>query len=246
VAPTVERLRSVCDRAGLFLDFDGTLAEIAPTPSAVAPAPGTIEVLPALIDRFALVAVVTGRPASEVRAFLPVEALEVFGVYGLEGAAAAGSARPHLPELRRIAALVPGAWVEDKGVSLTLHYRQAPDPGRAAEILAHEVEDLASRHGLTVMEGKRALEVASERIPGKGAVISGEVQARGLAAALYAGDDLADLDAFEAMERLAKDGVETVKVAVRSEETPGEVIERADVVVERPGGLVELLRRLTA
>ena len=241
---TVERLKSLRDRSGLFLDFDGTLAEIAPTPTAVVPAPGALESLTNLVDRFAIVAVVTGRPASDVRAFLPVEGLEVFGVYGLEGAAGATSARPHLPDLQRVAALVPGAWVEDKGVSLTLHYRQAPDPDQAAEILATEVRGLANRLGLVVMEGKRAFEVASAMVPGKGAVISGEVQARDLLACLYAGDDLADLDAFEAMEQLSEADVETIKVAVRSEETPAELIDRADLVVERPGGLVALLASL--
>ena len=244
MALTLERLRSLRERAGIFLDFDGSLAEIAPTPSAASPVPGAIEAIRSLVATFAVVAVVTGRRGDEVRRLLPVDGLEVFGVYGLEHARAAGSAHAHVPALERIAALVPGAWVEDKGVSLTLHYRSAPDPDVAGEILGPAVEDLAAREGLALMVGKRAIEVALDRVPGKGAIVNGEVQARNLAACLYAGDDLADVDAFAALDRLADESVETLKVAVRSEETPAELIEGADVVVERPAGLVRLLKQL--
>jgi trehalose 6-phosphate phosphatase len=244
VALTVDRLRSLREHGGIFLDFDGTLAEIAPTPGEVSPEPGTFQVLTDLVASFALVAVVTGRRGEEIRRLVPVDGLEVFGVYGLEHAGAAGSARVHLPELERIAASVPGAWVEDKGVSLTVHYRSARDPDAAGEILGPAVEDLARREGLALMVGKRAIEVAPDRVPGKGAVIAGEVKSRGLSACLYAGDDLADLDAFAALEQLQGDGMETMKIAVRSEETPPELIASADVVVERPAGLVRLLKGL--
>lgn len=243
---TVDRLRSLREHAGIFLDFDGTLAEIAATPGAVSPASGALQALEALVERYPLVAVVTGRRGEEVRRLLPVEGLEVFGVYGLEHAAGAGSARMHLPALERIAATVPGAWVEDKGVSLTLHYRSAPDPDAAEEVLRPAVEELAARADLALMAGKRALEVAPGRVPGKGAVIAGEVQARGLSACLYAGDDLADLDAFDALGTLQDEGVETLALAVRSEETPAELVERADVVVDRPAGLIRFLAELVA
>ncbi|MFN2590364.1 MAG: trehalose-phosphatase, partial [Actinomycetota bacterium] len=198
-APALKRLTEIADSAGIFLDFDGTLAEIAPTPAEVVPASGAVEVLGGLARRCALLAVVTGRRAADIRALLPLDGVEVFGVYGLEGAAAAGSTAPVRTELERIAGLVPGAWVEDKGVSLTLHYRLAADPDSAADVLGSKVAALARQRGLVVIEGKRAVEVASERVPGKGAVIEGEIQARRLPAALYAGDDIADLDAFDAL-----------------------------------------------
>jgi trehalose 6-phosphate phosphatase len=61
---------------------------------------------------------------------------------------------------------------------------------------------------------------------------------------LFAGDDLPDLDAFEALDRLSSAGVATVKVAVRTEETPADLLAAADVAVERPAGLLKLLSRL--
>jgi trehalose 6-phosphate phosphatase len=65
-----------------------------------------------------------------------------------------------------------------------------------------------------------------------------------LRACLYAGDDVADLDAFGALDRLGAQGLLTVKIAVRSAETPGVLVGAADLVVERPAGLMELLATL--
>ena len=66
----------------------------------------------------------------------------------------------------------------------------------------------------------------------------------GLRAALYAGDDLADLEAFTALDRLAGEGLAALKVAVQGEETPDELLAAADLVTEGPEGLVDLLRQL--
>jgi len=88
------------------------------------------------------------------------------------------------------------------------------------------------------------LELAPADTPGKGAVILRESRARRLSACLLAGDDRADLVGFAALDELRANGTETLKVAVRSEETPQELVEAADLVVERPVGLLQLLKRL--
>jgi trehalose 6-phosphate phosphatase len=74
--------------------------------------------------------------------------------------------------------------------------------------------------------------------------VRGAVRSRHLEAALYAGDDHADLDAFAALDRLALEGVVTVKVGVGSDETPPELLAAADVVVDGPAGLLALLAEL--
>ncbi|HJP65998.1 MAG TPA: trehalose-phosphatase, partial [Actinomycetota bacterium] len=197
-----------------------------------------------LVSQYAVVAVVTGRPSSEIRAFLPVGGLHLFGVYGLEGHPDARAMRPYRERLERIASSVPNAWVEDKGVSLTVHYRQAPDPDAAEIALGEAIGRFAAETGLIVLEGKRTLEVAAAQVPGKGEVVRSDAERRGLAACLYAGDDVADLDAFAGLDALAALGVETLKVAVRSAESPDAVLEAADTTVEGPAGLVSLLREL--
>jgi trehalose 6-phosphate phosphatase len=64
-----------------------------------------------------------------------------------------------------------------------------------------------------------------------------------LSAVLYAGDDAADIEAFATLDGLAAESLMAVKVAVRGEETPAELVERADLTVDGPEGLVTLLRQ---
>lgn len=189
----------------------------------------------------------SGRPGDEVRRLLPADGIEVFGLYGLEGS----GGRVHGPgvkaireEVERIASLIPGAWVEDKGVSLAVHYRQAEAPEGAPGLLGPPLQELAAARGLAVLPGKMVLELAPLKTPGKGSVITQQVRARGLRAALYAGDDAADLAAFASLDRLREDGILAVKVAVSSDETPPELLAATDMVVDGPAGLLPLLRAL--
>jgi trehalose 6-phosphate phosphatase len=238
-------LRTGAGSAGLFVDFDGTLSDIAPRPDLAQPVAGALGVLSELTRSFALVAVVSGRPPDQIRSLLPVEGLAVFGQYGLEGpsedAAAVEAARPAVVD---VAAKVSGAWVEDKGVSLAVHYRAAPDPAEARRLLSDPLGRVALRHGLFLLPGKMVIELAPSDTPGKGSVILREVRSRRLSGCLYAGDDQADLGAFAALDELRARGLVALKVAVRSSETPTALTEDADVVAPSPAGLVELLRRL--
>jgi trehalose 6-phosphate phosphatase len=139
---------------------------------------------------------------------------------------------------------LPGAWVEDKGGSLAVHYRAAPDQSAAERLLRPALEAIAAGRSLIVLPGKMVLELAPADTPGKGALITREVGSRRLDGVLFAGDDRADLPAFSALDDLRGEAIATVKVAVRSEETPRELLDQADLVVERPRGLLELLTRL--
>jgi trehalose 6-phosphate phosphatase len=242
--PRLERLRAIHRRAGIFLDFDGTLSEIVPRPDLARPAEGVTSVLSSLGARYGLVAVVSGRPGPELRELLGTTAPTVFGLYGLDEGADVAALRESLPSVQALADSVAGAWVEDKGASLAVHYRAASDSAGAARELAGPAEELARRHGLRVIPGKMVLELTPGAVPGKGHVVLREVRQRGLAGCLYAGDDRADLAAFAALDALRKEGLATVKLAVRSEETPEELLEAADLAVERPRGLVDLLRQL--
>jgi trehalose 6-phosphate phosphatase len=245
VERVAERFRSVRDRAGIFLDFDGTLSDIVSRPELARPRPEASNVLSRLAREYAVVAVVSGRPAQDVRSLLGLDQIAVYGLYGLrEGG-------PPPPGLREVKAAflaaaddVEGAWVEDKGQSLAVHYRAAPDPRAAEEVLATRLAAVAARFGLALLPGKMVLELAPRDTPGKGAVITRECRSRGLEACLYAGDDRADLDAFSALDRMRDEGLTVAKVAVRSQETPREVVDAADVVVEGPAGLVQFLARL--
>jgi trehalose 6-phosphate phosphatase len=238
----LEALRRDPGRSGIFLDFDGTLSEIVARPELARPHPDVPAVLARLARTYALVAVVTGRPGAVAAGLLGVSGVRVFGLYGLEG-----EPRPRpLPsgvrrEAEEAAGGLEGVWVEDKEASLAVHFRGSPDPASAGRRLAAALDPVARRHGLRVLPGKMVLELAPPETPGKGAVVLREVRAGRLSACLYAGDDRVDLEAFAALDVLRDEGVEALKVAVRSAGTPGELMGAADLVVEGPGGLVELL-----
>ncbi len=164
------------------------------------------------------------------------------GLYGIEGP---GAVAPEaVGRVSKAAAAVPGAWVEDKGVSAAVHYRQAADPSAARAALLAALEPVAADAGLEVVEGKMVIELVPAGRPRKGGAVERTVLGLGLEAVLFAGDDVADLDAFAALDRIAERGSISVKVAVRGEETPPALLAAADVVVEGPAGLVELLLQL--
>jgi trehalose 6-phosphate phosphatase len=233
----------MAEEAGVFLDFDGSLSAIVARPEEARPVSGAREALASLVGRYRVVAVISGRRFEEVAQLLDVPGLRYFGLYGMEEAA------PELmavvaPRVQAAAEAVPEAWVEDKGASIAVHYRQAPDPPRARAELVAALEKVASSAGLEVVEGKMVVELVPAGRPRKGGAVERLVGENQLSAALFAGDDVADLDAFRALDGLAEEGLLAVKVAVRGEETPGELLEAADVLVDGPEGLVELLGQL--
>jgi len=228
----------------VLLDFDGTLADIVSHPDLATPVDGAREVLSALAERFRVVGIVTGRRSEEVALRLDVPHLRFFGLYGLEGGAVPELATAAAPLAERAAADVPGAWVEDKGASIAVHYRETPDPVGARADLLVALTPVATESGLELIEGKMVLELVPPGRPLKGGAIvrlAGELALEG---ALYAGDDHADLEAFAALDGLAARGLATVKVAVRGAETPRALLEAADVVVDGPRDMVTLLGEL--
>jgi trehalose 6-phosphate phosphatase len=189
------------------------------------------------------VAVVSGRRSEEVAALLDVPGLRHFGLYGMQEAASELMAIV-TPRVESAAASVPEAWVEDKGGSVAVHYRQAPEPAAARATLVTALQEVATSTGLELVEGKMVVELVPPDRPRKGGTVERLVGEHGLSAVLFAGDDVADIDAFAALDRLAAAGLVAVKVAVRGDETPERLLASADVRVDGPEGLVELLRQL--
>jgi trehalose 6-phosphate phosphatase len=229
--------------AAILLDFDGTLADIVARPELAEPAEGARDAVGELVARYGLVAVVSGRPTDDVRALLGVDGVTYAGHYG------AGSAGDDLSagvasDAHAASGFVPGAWVEDKGSSVAVHYRQAAEPKWARDTLLASLRGVADERGLELIEGKMVLELVPRDRPRKGSAVQRLVRDAGARAALFAGDDLADVEAFEALDRLARDGVAAVKVAVRGAEEWPDLLRAADIVVEGPRGLIALLREL--
>lgn len=232
------------------LDYDGTLSAIVDRPSEAVPVAGTAGVLRALSGVVGQVALVTGRPADVVVAlggFADVPGLVVLGQYGLQrwhaGGLEQGSPSPALERARAIVPPLlvaePGAWLEDKGQSLVVHVRLAPDPAAALARL----RPLIGVPGLEVHLGRQVLEL---RPPGfdKGRAL--RELGRDRAAVLFAGDDVGDLPAFAAVEELRAQGTPGLTVCSDSAEAPQDLRLRADLVVPGPPGVLALLQELLA
>jgi trehalose 6-phosphate phosphatase len=249
------------------LDFDGTLSPIVDDPEAAHIHPDASEVLVDLATQVAAVAVITGRPARQALDLGGLEEvgvavadagkeLYVFGQYGNERWSSTNrrviSPRPphglatferDLPRVLRVADAAD-AWVEDKGLAVAVHTRRLPDPDGALERLLGPLEELAERHGLVVEPGRHVLEVRS---PGmnKGLAVDTLVAELDAGAFLFAGDDLGDIEAFEAVAALRERGLATLLVCSASSEQSA-LVPLSDVVVKGPEGVLDLLRQLTS
>ena len=154
----------------------------------------------------------------------------------------ASSSSPKRPSWReRIRSFAAGVdWpVEDKGLTVSFHYREAEDEEAALAYL-EEVAERARGEGLVPRFGRKVLEIRPPVRADKGTAVRHLLADADLGRALYAGDDTTDLDAFRAL-----DGLELgVRVAVSSDEAPEDLVRSADIVVGSPAELVQLLRRL--
>jgi trehalose 6-phosphate phosphatase len=203
------------DGAALFLDFDGTLVELAETPAAIRVPSG----LPAMLARLkrrldGRLAIVSGRSIAALDAHLPDAGIAFSGSHGLELRLADGTTLPvSLPaglegleeEVSAFAARTPGLLVETKPLGIALHYRQAPGAADAALALMGQ---LARQRGLRVQQGNMVVELRPNGAT-KGDALRAFMTEPEFADArpVFVGDDLTDEHAFEAARDLGGAGV---------------------------------------
>ncbi|WP_308170215.1 trehalose-phosphatase [Acrocarpospora catenulata] len=246
--------------AVLALDFDGTLSPIVEDPTAAWIHPAAPAALIRLAEQVARIAIITGRQPSTAVALgdtpdgpdlIDVPGLVILGHYGLErwegGQVTAPPPPPGLDLVRaelpdiigELGELTHGARIEDKGRAVAVHTRNCADPDGALAALREPVSGLAVRAGLLVEPGRKVLEL---RGPGmdKGQALRALLAETGARSVLFAGDDLGDLTAFEAVEEVSIPGV---RVCSGSAEV-SKLAEQADLVVDGPAGVVAFLENL--
>ena len=256
--PTVLEPFAVLDaRAAVGVDYDGALAPIVPDPARAVPLPAALGALGELVTRVDLVAIVSGRPVSFLREHVTLDGVVLVGQYGLErlvdGEVVIDErALAYVDAVRAAADAATRAWpdllVERKGdVAFTVHWRRAPTAAPDADVLAA----LAHQYGLTLQPARMAAELRPPVPTDKGTAFEALLEhGGGWDAAAFIGDDVADLAAFDALDRMERAAVTTARplrvarVAVRSDEAPPELLARADIVVDGPPGVADLLSRL--
>lgn len=253
-AAAIERLVADAGRAGLFFDFDGTLAPIQLDPDAVWPTPGVAEALSALACQVSRIAVVSARPVPFLRHRLEqVEGLLLYGHYGIQTMATDGTvvteseALPWIPVLSELArqarAQLPSdVVVEHQLLSVSLHYRAAPHRRAVVEEWARAQ---ATAAGVSVQPGRMVVEIKPPLERDKGSVLTSETT--DLLTAWYVGDDIADMRAFQAlgMREAQTPGFVGVRVAVANKETGKALQDAADFVIGATTAVPEFLRRLS-
>lgn len=235
-AATLAALAATPARAAILLDVDGTLAPIVARPTdATVPAP-TREILRRLVARYGLVACLSGRPSDDAARVVGVEGIRYVGEHGLElhPEASAWAAR-----LGDFADAAPWPAEPGKRLSLSFHFRTADDRPAAEATLAR-IAERAEAEGLRARWGRSVLEIRPPLAADKGTAVRHVLAESGLTRALYAGDDSTDVDGFRGLDGLEQ----ALRVAVASAEAPPELLAAADLVVDGPSGLAEVLARL--
>ncbi|MBV8977672.1 MAG: trehalose-phosphatase [Alphaproteobacteria bacterium] len=204
-------------RTALFLDIDGTMLDIAPTPAEVLVPAGLGETLSGLSRRCGgALAVISGRTIEDIDRLFAPNRFPAAGIHGAQLRAAPNGGIDHLsrpmPESLRahfasVASAHPGAFVEDKGVTLALHYRLSEHP-----VLDHEhvalLEREAEAAGFTILHGKKVLELKPKGVS-KGAAIRAFMQHPPFASRIpvFAGDDWTDAHGFAVLAGLKGFGI---------------------------------------
>jgi trehalose 6-phosphate phosphatase len=239
-----DRLRTL-----IASDFDGTLSPIVDDPAAARLIDGAAEVLVELDGRVGELAIISGRPLAHLQRHVP-EGPTLVGLYGLESLRhgvrqdhpAADIWRPVVAAAVRDAARdgPAGVHVESKELSLTLHYRRHPE---LADQVAALADRLAAGTGLRVHPAKMSVELHPPIDEDKGTALE-RLASQLDGPVVFCGDDVGDLSAFDALDRLAAQGRPTLRVVAESPETDPVLRSRADMVVDGPAGVVALLRSI--
>lgn len=242
--------------SGLLSDIDGTLSRISSDPGLAVVDPGVKASLLSLVAHFDVVGVVTGRTALEAARLVDIDGVLHLGNHGMERlrggetviSAAALQYRDPLQRVMdaaRQSVTTPLVYFENKGVSGSIHYRNAPDPALARERILEVVTPLAAREGLRLTYGRMVVELRPPIAINKGTALNDIVRETGLRSIIFMGDDVTDLDAMRELSRLrAHQKVLGLSIGVTGPETPEAVAAEADRVVNGVEGVSDFLAAL--
>jgi trehalose 6-phosphate phosphatase len=253
-----ERLRTWGEEprsVAVLTDIDGTLAPIVPTPDMSEVPEDLKDLLRRLSGQFLLVAGISGRKSEEALDLIGLEDVVYFGNHGFEilrdgEVEVIPEALPYLEKVQELENLAreelapQGAYVEEKGITASIHYRNAPPEvgEKCVELVKREGERL----GLRITVGRGVIEARPPIRADKGTAVRTLVEEYHPRKAMFLGDDTTDLDAFRELEKLREEGKlqEILRIGVASEEGPPEIETEADIVVDGVDGATGVLREL--
>lgn len=248
-------------RAAILLDFDGTLAPIVERAHEARMPDDTRSSIEAIRPYAGLLGFVSGRSLGDLERMVAMPGCAFAGNHGLEihhpdvPPTLANAAIPWTDSIstfarsrNREALTGVGVVLEDKGATLTFHWRTAPDPELARARLVAVERPAAEAAGLRITWGRMVMEVRPPVAVDKGTAVRELLEPHEVDVALYIGDDRTDADAWRALHELVAEGRLTtgVGIAVVGDEVPAEIRVDADAEVEGTDGAAAVLAHLAA
>ncbi len=242
---------------GLVIDMDGTISPIVLKPEDAFVTAQNKELLEKLRTKLELVAVLSGRSVEDVVKRVNLPDLVYIGSHGLEQwnkgrAELMEAVFPFLPKFEALIQdvmprLVPDMQVEDKGITVSVHYRQTQNPTVIEDNFQPLMAALAEKYGLTLYRGRMVFEFRPPIAVDKGTTIRQLVSDYRLKAIIYLGDDTTDVFALQELRKLrATRQCETLGIGVESSEMPSALRENADFLVKGVPGVEEFLGQLVS
>lgn len=251
----IDLLRECPPKTAILSDIDGTLHPIIDRPEIVQFYDYTPTILEGLAEKYALVGLITGRSMSSALQIIKARGIVYLANHGMEicrdqERKLADGLEEYVPKIRSALDLInqssiaqePGIFIEDKDVSVAVHFRQAPDKANEVDVL---LQSLSDDMGLKVVKGRKVRELHPPVTIDKGTAIERLLYNQGINIAMYIGDDLSDIQAFKALKQIQWPKFQSVTIGVRSAEVPQlETEESIDYLIDSVDDSIELLKML--
>ncbi len=239
----------------LVSDFDGTLSPIVNDPESAKPDARIQALLGELRDHVLAVVILSGRAVEDVSERVGVPGLIFIGNHGFERLQDGkiiipDQAKPYQKAVKKAAKkirrnLLPGMRLENKGITLSVHYRQAEDEEAVREDFLPRIRSWSDKYGLVLFQGRKVFELRPPVDVDKGTAFIQFVKDFKVQAAVYLGDDTTDASVLKAAKKLRETGVcEAYGIGVHSPDTPMEIHLHEDYYVDGVDGVGDFLSAL--
>lgn len=239
----------------LVSDFDGTLSPIVNDPDRALPDPRAVPLLAKLRDHLLSVAVLSGRAVEDLAQRVGVSGLVFIGNHGFERLQDGKiiipeHAKPYQKAVEKAAEkisrnLLPGMRVENKGITLSVHYRQAEDEGMVRDQFLPNILEWTDEYGLALFQGRKVFELRPPVDIDKGTAFVQFIEDFKVQSAVYLGDDTTDASVLKAAKKLRETGrCKAYGIGVHSSNTPTEIMAYEDYSVDGVDGVVNFLSAL--
>lgn len=244
--------------SGILSDIDGTLSRIVEDPATASVDPEMKDALRCLATYADVVGFVSGRAARDAEKMIGLEDVVYLGNHGMEQLE--GGRLVVAPEaLERVTAIAnaletvrrqfddPSLVIENKGVTGSIHYRRAVHPDVIRDQLLQTLRPIADAANLRLTEGRMVIELRPPIALDKGTALRKIVTEKGLRSIIFLGDDVTDFDAMRALTELRNSGtVDGLSIGVVDTESPVEIANFADTLVDGVEGVRSVLQRVCA